>query len=61
MEERNYSNQQPENLITDIVLPTLFTILILFCLVQVGLAFWGNASDVVEMPEKATAISAFAS
>ncbi len=60
MEERKNLEQQ-DNLIIDIVLPSLFTVLILFCLVQVGLSVWSPADGIAEEPEKVTAISAFAS
>lgn len=60
MEERNTS-AYTGNLITDIVLPSLFTILVLFCLVQIGLSVLQSGSDGPEAPSKVTAISAFAS
>lgn len=61
MEERNY-NIREGNLITDIVLPSVFTLLILFCLVQIGFSVMQPGNGGAEgAGESVTAISAFAS
>lgn len=60
MEERNTTGREG-NLITEIVLPSLFTILILFCLIQIGFSMFQPGQEGPEAPSRVTAISAFAS
>ncbi|MBK8189736.1 MAG: hypothetical protein IPK79_04735 [Vampirovibrionales bacterium] len=53
-----------KSLIADIVLPSAITLLILFCLAQVGLSYWspgaGGFASQQDNAEQYAAISAFA-
>lgn len=56
------TRKTPSSLLGEIALPTLLTLLILFCLTQLGLSFWGtsDATASQDATEQYAAISAFA-
>lgn len=61
LEERNRERKREDNVLTEVVIPTVFTVVILFCLIQIGFSVSKPAFMNGNSSEKVTTISAFAS